>query len=103
MKKVFLLMLLLFCSGVFAQVSTDISSADQQAFDKILTPVMKVYKFLQYSATMVGVLILAFAGVSLMTAGGDVAKKERAKQMGVGVVIGLALIWAAPSIVDYLL
>jgi len=35
-----------------------VSASDQQTFDQILEPVMKVYNFVKYAATVVAVLFL---------------------------------------------
>lgn len=78
-----------------------ITPAEEAQFDAILAPVMKVYNFIKYAATIIGVLMLVFAGISFITAGGEMAKKEQAKNMAFGVVIGLILIWVAPLIVQY--
>jgi type IV secretory pathway VirB2 component (pilin) len=78
-----------------------ITPEEEAQFDGILAPVMKVYNFIKYAATMIGVLVLVFAGISFITAGGEMAKKEQAKNMAFGVVIGLILIWVAPLIVQY--
>ena len=63
---------------------------------------MKIYNFIKYAATIVGVLMLVFAGITFITAGGDQAQKEKAKNMGAGVIIGLILIWVAPLVVRYI-
>jgi type IV secretory pathway VirB2 component (pilin) len=59
--------------------------------------------FIKYAATIIGVLMLVFAGISFITAGGDMAKREHAKNRGFGVVIGLILIWVAPLIVQFII
>jgi uncharacterized membrane protein len=78
-----------------------LDAADQQALDKILSPVMRIYNAIKYVATVVGVLMMVFAGISFMMAGGELAKKERAKVMAVGVIVGLVVIWVAPLVVQY--
>jgi type IV secretory pathway VirB2 component (pilin) len=82
--------------------NSTISSQDQQTFDQILAPVMKVYNFIKYAATVVAVLFLVFAGITFITSGSDQAKRESAKMMATYVVIGLIIIWVAPIIVSYL-
>ena len=98
------LLLMLAIPLVSAELDFDgeLSDEEKDEFDDILEPLMKIYNFIKYAATMIGVLMFVFAGISFVTAGGDQAKKERAKQMAVGVVIGLVLIWVAPLIVGYL-
>lgn len=81
---------------------SELSSEDEATFDEILAPVMKVYQFIKYAATIVGVLMLVFAGISFAMSGGDQGQKERAKNTAAGVVIGLILIWIAPLIVEYI-
>ncbi|HLC78257.1 MAG TPA: pilin [Candidatus Nanoarchaeia archaeon] len=81
--------------------NTPLDPADEQALDQILSPVLRIYNAIKYVATVVGVLMMVFAGISFMMAGGELAKKERAKVMAVGVIIGLVVIWVAPLVVQY--
>lgn len=80
----------------------EISDEDKATFDQILEPVMKIYNFLKYSATVLAVLFLIFAGVTFIMSGNDQAKREQAKMMGAYIIIGLIIIWIAPLIVGYL-
>jgi len=80
----------------------NLTDAEKEQFDQILAPLMKIYDFLKYAATAIGVLMFVYAGIIFVTAGGEQAKKEKAKNMAVGVVIGLVLIWVAPLVVRYL-
>jgi type IV secretory pathway VirB2 component (pilin) len=97
------LVLLLSQSLVLAvDFSGDISEEDQETFDQILEPVMKVYNFIKYSATVLAVVFLVFAGVTFIASGNDQAKREQAKMMATYIVIGLIIIWVAPLIVTFL-
>lgn len=100
-----LLVSMVFVQAVHAEIDFDseLSAEDEATFDEILAPVMKVYQFIKYAATIIGVLMLVFAGISFATSGGDNTQKERAKNTAAGVIIGLILIWVAPVIVEYLL
>lgn len=80
----------------------ELSAEDKQTFDGILEPVMKIYNFIKYSATVLAVLFLVFAGVIFVTSGNDQAKREQAKSMTLYVIIGLIIIWVAPLIVQFL-
>lgn len=106
MKWMYLLgmFVLLIMPGVLAAIDFDqpITAQEEQQFDAILAPVMKVYNFIKYAATVIGVLVMVFAGISFVTSGGETAKKESAKNMAVGVVIGLIVIWIAPLVVNYI-
>ena len=79
----------------------DLTPAEEDLVDEILEPVMSVYNAIKYAMTVVGVLVLVFAGISFVTAGGEQGKKNRAKGMIAGVVVGLILIWVAPTIVEF--
>ena len=68
----------------------------------VIAPVMKIYSFVKYAATVAGVLMLVFSGITFVTAGGENEKKEKAKRMATGVVIGLVVIWVAPLVVNYI-
>ncbi len=80
-----------------------ISTQDKAMFDQILSPVMKVYNLIKYSATVIAVLVLLFAGITYIISGSDPGKREQAKNMAMYVVIGLIIIWAAPLIVNFVL
>ena len=104
MKKILLslLMLSLFLMPlVLAEIDfdTELSEDEQDQVDAILEPVMKIYATVKYTATVIGVMMLVFAGVLFTTAGGDNSQKEKAKQMAAGGVIGLIIIWVAPLVV----
>ena len=104
MKKVFAIFFLLMLMAPMALATIDFDaeelSTDEVALlDEILEPIFTIYNALKYMATVIGVMVLVFAGVTLMTAS-EPAKKDRAKNMVAGVVIGLTIIWVAPLIVE---
>jgi len=98
------LLLLLTIPSVLAVIDFDegLTQDEEDMIDEILAPVMKVYNFIKYTATVVGVLMLVFAGITFVIAGGDQGQKEKAKNMAVGVVIGLIIIWVAPLVVEFI-
>ena len=80
----------------------DVSAQDQATFNQILDPVMKIYNLVKYSATVIAVVVLLFAGISYMLSGDNPAKREQAKSMITYVVIGLIVIWVAPLLVNFI-
>ena len=80
-----------------------VSAADTATFDEILKPIQAVYDLVKYAVTLISGLILLFAGITYITSGADTGKRERAKNMIMYVIIGLAVIWAAPFIVKLVL
>lgn len=98
-----LTLLILAMPTVFAvDFDEDISSEDKATFDNILEPVMKIYNFVKYTATVLAVVFLLFAGVTFIMSGNDQGKREQAKMMATYIIIGLIVIWVAPLIVGYL-
>jgi len=85
-----------------ASFDDDISAEDQETFDQILEPVMKVYNLIKYAATVIAVIVLLIAGLTYMISGSNPGKREQAKSMAMYVVIGLIVIWAAPLIVNFI-
>ncbi|MBN2142970.1 hypothetical protein JW711_06605 [Candidatus Woesearchaeota archaeon] len=84
------------------EFNEEISSEDQATFDNILAPVMKVYNFIKYAATVLAVIFLVFAGVTFIISGGDAARREQAKMTATYIVVGLIVIWIAPLVVEFL-
>lgn len=85
-----------------ADFDQDISDEDKDTFDEILEPIMKIYNLVKYSATVLAVVVLLFAGVIYMTSGSNPAKREQAKNMVTYVVVGLIVIWIAPLVVNFI-
>ena len=105
MKKALILMLLIFAIP-FVMAAPDfnkkLTQAEQQQFDKILEPIMKIYNFIKYAASVIGVVMFVFSGITFVTAGGDMKKKEEAKSRAMYVIVGLIVIWIAPLVVNYI-
>ncbi len=85
-----------------AELNTSISPDDKATFDQILVPVMKVYNFVKYTTSIVATIFMLFAGVSYMTSGSDIRKRDTAKNIATYVLIGLFVVWAAPMAVSYI-
>ena len=80
-----------------------VSAADTDTFDEILKPVQAIYDLVKYAVTIIAGLVLLFAGISYILSGSDPMKREKSKNMVMYVLIGLAIIWAAPFIVKLIL
>ena len=100
MNLVVLGLLLLLPFATALDFNQTVSAQDQAQFDQILGPVMKIYNFVKYAATLIAVILLVFAGISFITSGSDIGKREQAKMMIMYIVIGLVVIWVAPLIVQ---
>lgn len=102
--KFFIIALLTTTNVVYAvELNTTITPEEQAQFDSILIPVMKIYNFIKYSASVIAVIALLFAGISYMSAGNDPKKRENSKNLAGYVLIGLVIIWAAPFVVNILI
>ena len=82
-----------------APLTSTLTSQDIATFDQILQPIMRIYGFIKYIASVIGVIILVFAGITYMTSGSTPSKRDQAKNMAAYTIIGLIIIWAAPLIV----
>ena len=105
MKKILsILLLVLSLTPLISAIdyNQEISNEDKETFDDILSPVMKIYNFIKYSATVLAILFLVFVGVTFITSGNDRRKRESAKTMATYIVIGLIVIWISPLAVSYL-
>lgn len=79
-----------------------ITPEDQATFDQILQPVIKIYNMVKYFATAIAALVLLLAGINYMMSGSDPKKRDNAKAMGMYVLLGLIIIWAAPLVVNFI-
>jgi len=79
------------------------ASAANSTYDEILKPIQAIYDLVKYAVTIIAGLVLLFAGISYITSGSDPMKRDKAKNMIMYVLIGLAVIWAAPLIVKLVL
>lgn len=86
-----------------ASLDSAITAEDKAKFDEVLTPVAKIYNFIKYTASLIAVIALLFAGISYMFSGTDIRKRETSKSMAAYVLIGLCIIWAAPFVVNLLI
>lgn len=84
---------------LFALQLSLVSAADTATFDQILKPIQAVYDLIKYAVTLIAGLVLLFAGITYIMNGADPGKREKAKNMIMYVIIGLAVIWAAPYII----
>ena len=80
-----------------------ISAADTATFDQILAPVQAIYDLVKYAVTIIAGLVLLFTGITYIMSGGDAGKREKAKNMFMYVIVGLAVIWAAPFVIKLIL
>ena len=103
MKAGIIILLIILLPLAQAADLEEMSSEDKAAFDEILEPVMKIYNFVKYASTLVAVIVLLIAGIQYMMSGHDPRKRETAKNMGMYVIIGMLVIWAAPMFVKLIL
>ncbi|MBI4154799.1 hypothetical protein HY498_01795 [Candidatus Woesearchaeota archaeon] len=80
-----------------------ISAEDKATFDQILQPVLRIYDFVKYAATIIAALFLVFTAISYMTAGTDAKKRDNSKFMAGSVIFGLVIIWATPFLINFIL
>lgn len=92
-----------FMPTVYAVTFTGPTASDISTFNDILSPLMKLYNFVKYAATVLAVLYLVFAGISFIMSSNDPRQRELTKSMASYVLVGLVVVWAAPMMVEYLL
>ena len=106
MKQVLVVLCFLLLSlapQVFAtDFNQELSAEDKEIFDGILEPIMKVYNFVKYAATVLAVLFMLFAGVSFIVNARDQAKRDQSKSMMLYIIVGLIVIWVAPLVVQFM-
>ncbi|MBI4141202.1 DUF1624 domain-containing protein [Candidatus Woesearchaeota archaeon] len=76
------------------------SGTDLATFNQILQPVWQVYNFVKYLATALATIFLVIAGITYMTSGNDVSKRESAKYIMSYTVLGMIVVIGAPYIVQ---
>ena len=96
-KKKALVQIALFAAMFVMQIA--LVSAANATYDQILQPVQAIYDLIKYSVTIIAGLVMLFAGITYITSGSDPGNREQAKNLVMYVLIGLAVIWAAPLVV----
>ena len=99
-----LMYLLMALSLVFLQVVLVSAATNNTAtYDQILQPIQSIYDLVKYAVTIIAGLVLLIAGISYITSGSDPMKRDKAKNTIMYVLVGLAVIWAAPFVVKLVL
>ncbi|MEM4256738.1 MAG: pilin [Candidatus Diapherotrites archaeon] len=93
-NAIVLLCLVLFTNLVFAETNSDI--------EKIKEPINKIYDLMKSIISLVGIIAITTAGALYMLSGSNIQQRENAKSMVGYAVIGLVLVWIAPTLVQYL-
>ena len=103
LREILLLIFVLTLTGTQVVHAIDFDQpVDTATFDQMLEPVMKIYNFIKYAASAIAAIVLLLAGVAYMTSGGNIGKREIAKNMATFVVVGLIVIWATPFVVNFI-
>lgn len=82
--------------GCMFLLQIGLASAANATYDQILQPIQAIYDLVKYAVTIIAGIVLTFAGITYITSGSDPGKRDKAKNMIMYVLIGLAVIWAAP-------
>ena len=92
-KKIFaiFLILLFIVPVVFADDIGDITE-----------PITKIYDLIKAVVSILGIIAITVAGAIYMFSGNNLQSRENAKSMVSYSVVGLVLVWVAPTIVSYL-
>jgi len=101
--NVLVLMAFVAPGAMAVDLDTEPTAEEKAQFDEILSPVMKIYNLVKYSATAIAALMLMFAGISYMSSGNDPKKRDTSKSMASFVIIGMVLIWATPALIGFLI
>ena len=64
-----------------AELPDEISEEDKAKFDSILEPVLKIYNFIKYIASVVAGIFLLYAGITYMSSGTDQRNVTRQKAL----------------------
>ncbi len=83
-------------------LNSDLSETDQAQVDEILGPIVKAYQILRYIASLIGVIAIVVAGITLTIPNTDPAKKKLAKAIILSALGGMILVIFAPNIVGLL-
>jgi len=84
-------------------LDVELTEEEIEMFDEILAPVVKFYKFIKYTSTLAAIIALLYAGISFMGSGSDPKKREKSKNIVMYAVVGLIIIWGAPTIIELLI
>jgi len=81
--------------------ATVLAADSSEASDKINTMISGITDLVKNIATAIAALVLVYAGVTFMISGNDPMKRNQAKNIAMGAIIGLIVIQAAQPIASY--
>ena len=92
MRKAFALvaLALLLAPAAFALNETAVGEIENKVWD--------IYSLIQILATVCGTIAIAYGGLSFMISGNDPMKRNQSKQIIMGAIVGLVVIWVAPYV-----
>jgi len=109
MKKILkivipVLMFMILIMPVISSAAGLVACKDNCGWNELMTLVNTVINFVLFTLALpIAAIMFAVAGIMLLTSGGDPSKKTKAKDLFLGVVIGLVVAAAAWLIVHIIL
>lgn len=100
---VFLFLLLLIPLALAYDFDDKPSDDEKEMFDEFLEPIMRIYRFIKYVATVIGVLVVTISGITAMASGHDPIKRNKAKEIVGYALLGILIIWLAPILIEIVL
>ena len=86
----------------FFLMGATLVSAQSGDVGQIVEPLNRIYDLVKAAVSVVGMLVLTFAGAKFMFSGDNLQARENSKSMVSYAVMGLVLVWVAPLLVSYL-
>ncbi len=97
MKKMLAVILLTLVLTATVYAAEEASEAETQINDMI----DGITNLVKNIATAIAALVLVYAGVVFMTSGNDPMKRNQAKNIAMGAILGLIVIQAAQPVASY--
>lgn len=77
--------------------------SDITVYNELLKPIFKVLNFVKYAGTIIAILYLLMTAISFITSGNNIGIREANKSTISFIILGLVIIWGAPTIVNFLM
>tara|TARA_Y100000310_G_scaffold153969_1_gene153546 strand:- start:1155 stop:1490 length:336 start_codon:yes stop_codon:yes gene_type:complete len=103
MKFLFIILIFSVQNVQAVEIDETVSDEEKAAFETIFEPIIKIYHFIMYAASISAVIGLIICGFVVILSGNDITKRQNAKVWMGCILFGLIIILGAQPAVNLIM